>query len=239
MKNSAQLIDHVLQPIARSFPDYLHNSTSLIHTFSDFIVPHDALLVTIDVVSLFPSIPQAECLNIIYQEMNNHTELLLFDPDLIIQLLKINIQNNYFEFGDIIFHQIKGTAMGTAFSPTIANIYMSVFLGKFVKTFQYSPLLLTRYIDDIFIIWPKQQNIANFSKDINSIHPSIKFTITTSVSSIDFLDLTIYKADNTTLQTLNIKTYQKPNNLYQYLEFASAHPLQKYHYRRMHQILKN
>ena len=61
-------------------------------------------------------------------------------------------------------------------------------------------------------------------KNINSFHPDIKFTTTTSSSSIDFLDLTIYKSEDTTPHMLNIKTYQKSNNLYQYLEFSSGHP---------------
>ena len=59
---SAKLIDHLLQPLAQQFPDYLHNSTSLSIRLQDLQVPDDAILVTIDVVSLHPSIPQTECL---------------------------------------------------------------------------------------------------------------------------------------------------------------------------------
>ena len=100
---SAQFIDHVLQPLACSYPDYLHNSTALSLALQDLQVPDNALLVSIDVESLYPSILQSQCLNSIYQEMHNHTHLLTFDPNLIIQLLHTNINYNYFSFDHLVF----------------------------------------------------------------------------------------------------------------------------------------
>lgn len=177
-----------------------------------------------DVVSLFPSIPQKECLQIIHEEMCNHQDLLIFDPNLITYLLNINMNHNYFEFADFTFHQTTGTAMGAAFSPTIANIFMSVFFRRVLNTVYEHPLLLTRYIDDIFLIWPKQLDFTKFTQTLKNFHPNITFTITSSENSIDFLDLTIYKGDSfKKTKILDSKTFQKPNNLYQYLHFTSNH----------------
>ena len=75
LSHTAQFIDHVLQPLAQSYPDYLHNSTSLIQTLEEFKIPSNTTLISMDVVSLYPSIPQTECLNVIYTEMQTHTEL--------------------------------------------------------------------------------------------------------------------------------------------------------------------
>ena len=75
LSHTAQFIDHVLQPLAQSYPDYLHNSTSLIQTLEEFKIPSNTTLISMDVVSLYPSIPQTECLNVIYIEMQTHTEL--------------------------------------------------------------------------------------------------------------------------------------------------------------------
>ena len=91
---TAKFIDHILQPLAQLYTDYLHNSTTLITTLETMIIPYNTILVTVDVKSLYPSIPQTECLNITYKEMNSHQDLILFDPNLIIQLLQINVQNN-------------------------------------------------------------------------------------------------------------------------------------------------
>ena len=223
---TAKLIDHLLQPVARCYPDYLHNSTALSLILQDLQVPDDATLVTIDVSSLYPSIPQTQCLNIVYNELHTHRHLVPCDPNLIIHLLHMNINNNFFTFGDIIFQQIKGTAMGAPFSPTIANIFMSIILKEFLETQPIQPLLVKRYIDDIFIIWTKSTaELTRFLDDLNKFHPNLHFTHEHSSNTIDFLDLTIYKGpffDFTNI--LDTKTFQKEHNLYQYLHFSSNHP---------------
>ena len=222
---SARFIDHILQPLAQSYDDYLQNSTSLILRLQSFCIPDSAILVTIDVESLYPSIPQTECLKIVYEQMQERRHLILVDPNLIVRLLHININFNYFNFAGLFFQQIQGTAMGAAFSPTIANIFMSVTLHNFLQTQETQPLLLTRYIDDIFIIWPNEHTLNTFLQALNNYHPHLRFTHVTSNSSVNFLDLTIYKGPDFHLtHQLDLRTFQKPQNLYQYLDYTSAHP---------------
>ena len=131
---SARFIDHILQPLAQSYADYLHNSTSLSLVLQNLPVPDNAILVTLDVSNLYPSISQTDMLYTIYNEMSQHRHLLLFDPNFVIQLLYTNVNYNYFEFASLIFQQVKGTAMGAPFSPTVANIYMSVTIRRFLRT---------------------------------------------------------------------------------------------------------
>ena len=92
---SAQFIDHVLQPLAMSYQDYIQNSTALTLHLQDTTVPDHAILVTVDVTNLYPSIPQSECLSIIHVEMHNKFYLFTFDPNFITHLLHININYNY------------------------------------------------------------------------------------------------------------------------------------------------
>lgn len=227
---TARFIDHVLQPLAQSYPDYLHNSTSLSLLLQDLTVPDDALLVTLDVSNLYPSIPQTGMLQTIYEEMVHSRHLLLFDPNMVVRLLHTNINHNYFEFASLIFQQIKGTAMGAAYSPTIANIYMSVTIRRFLRTQRTQPLLLKRYIDDIIMIWTDTENkLRDFLTDLNQFNPALQYTFQVSSSSVDFLDLTIYKGPSfPTNNILDTKTYQKPHNLYQYLHYSSNHQREVY-----------
>ena len=225
LSNSARFIDHCLQPLAKYYPDYLENSTELIRKLSAFHITENISLVTMNIVSLYPSIPQKECLTIIYEEMCLHRELLVFSPNLMIQLLEFNMLNNYFEFGSFNFLQTKGIAMGAAFAPTVANIFMSSLLKRFMENQINKPLLIVRYIDDIFLIWPSNHNLTKFVSDINKFHQNIRFTIEHSSKSINFLDITIFKGHLfRQTQLLDIKTFQKPNNLFQYLHFNSFHP---------------
>ena len=114
-QSGSRFIDHVLQPLAQSYSTALHCLET-------------AVLVTVDVESLYPSIPQSECLQVVYKEMQDKRHLLMMDPNLIIRLLHLCVNFNYFQFANIFFQQIQGTAMGAAFSPTVANIFMSVVL---------------------------------------------------------------------------------------------------------------
>ena len=101
---------------------------------------------------------------------------------------------------------------------------MSVLLKKFLETQKQQPVLLKRYIDDIFMLWPTTHDFNNFFTQLNKFHNDLKFTVTESITSINFLDLTIYIGDTfNTTHLLDVKTFQKPNNLYQYLDFTSFH----------------
>ena len=227
LSRTASLIDHSLQPLARSYEDFLNNSTQLIKELDNLTIPTDTLLVTLDVNSLYPSIPQEECITIIHQEMLKNQDLIIFDPNLITKLLHTNMTNNYFDFAETFFLQKTGIAMGASFSPTAANIFMSVTLSTFLNSRQETPLYLKRYIDDIFLIWPKNQDLPKFLNELNNYHPNLKFTATFSETAVNFLDVTIFKGKRFNQHNrLDMKTYQKENNLYEYIHFQSNHQKQ-------------
>ena len=122
---------------------------------------------------------------IIYEELHSHRHLLS-DPNLVIRLLHINVNYNYFEFSTFIFQQIIGTAMGV---PTIANIFMSVILRRFLCTQRYHPLILKCCINDIIIIWTESQQLDTFLAALNDFHPSLHYMYTFSTKSTDFYHL--------------------------------------------------
>ena len=170
---TAKFIDHTLQPLAQSYEDYIQNSTSLIVHLETLEIPENAILVTVDVESLYSSIPQTKSLDI---QMIHNRHLVLTNPNLIIRLLHICVNYNYFEFAGLVFQQTHGTAMGAAFSPTIANIFLSVILKRFLGSQLHQPLLLVRYIGDIFIIWPNEKTLDQSISALNSYHPNLKYT---------------------------------------------------------------
>ena len=135
--------------------------------------------------------------------MCEHPHLLVFDPRLIICLLHTNINYNYFTFADLTFQQTKGTAMGAAFSPTIANIYMSTILRDFLRSQTTQPLIIKRYIHDILMIW------TDTTEELNNFLTNLNFTHEYSYLTIDFLDLTIYKGTHFPYTNLlDTKTFQ-------------------------------
>jgi len=98
---------------------------------------------------------------------------------------------------------------------------MANFETEHMFNYPLQPAYYHRYIDDIFLIWNHQASeLTSFIDHLNSVHDTIKFTQTTSVKEITFLDLDIY-INNNAYQT---KTHFKPTNTFSYLHGSSNHP---------------
>jgi hypothetical protein len=78
-------------------------------------IPSTAIVCIIDVIGLYPHIPQGEGLEALLGAFNRAKwELPVED---LVSLTKLVLENNYFEFDEKIFRQKLGTAIGTKFAP--------------------------------------------------------------------------------------------------------------------------
>ena len=141
-------------------------------------------------------------------------------------LLKIVLTLNFFEFAGQMYHQMQGTAMGTKMAPAYANLFMAEVEETLFQDWPIQPLLWKRYIDDILVIWPDSEGtFKQFVAHLNSKHPSIKFTHEQSQTSVDYLDVTIYKGHRfAQCGILDVKPFFKNTNKFQYLQYSSSHP---------------
>ena len=100
--------------------------------------------------------------------------------------------------------------MGTKCAPNYANLFMGEFEDKHIYTrIKEKAKLYLRFIDNIFMVWTStHKELERFIKEINLVHPSIKFTVETSKNEINFLDTTVYIKNN----VLHTKTYRKPTD---------------------------
>ena len=93
------------------------------------------------------------------------------------KLAEIVLKHNYFEFGQDVYQQILGTAIGTKFAPPYANIFMAGLEEEIFKNPKFKPFLWLRYLDDIFCLWTEGvDKLKEFFNYLNEFHPSIKFT---------------------------------------------------------------
>ena len=103
----------------------------------------------------------------------------------------------------------------------MANLYMEYFEQKSLNNVTHPPRLWFRYVDDIFVI-QKEENEQNIPEHINSVDPTIMFTVedTRQDGTIPFLDTLVKpEADN----TLFITVYMKPTHTDQCLQWDSHH----------------
>jgi hypothetical protein len=68
--------------------------------------------------------------------------------------MKIVMKNNRMRFGNLVFHQIRGVAMGMSPAPTIANVYVAIYEAMHILPLLNSFLFyLKRFINDGLRIW--------------------------------------------------------------------------------------
>ena len=108
-------------------------------------------------------------------------------------------------------------------APTYANLFMGMLETKLTDEHIN---IWKRYIDDIFLVWTNtQEKLEEYKKNINSIHPTIKFTYESSNKELTFLDITVYKGERFKRDNiLDIKTHIKQTNKQLYVHSDSYHP---------------
>ena len=88
------------------------------------------------------------------------------------------LQSNYFAFGDAVYRQQKGLAMGNHLAPPMAIIFMSKLETEALAISPLKPCLYRRYIDDCILVWLHGlERLLEFVEFMNTRHPDIKFTI--------------------------------------------------------------
>ena len=195
-------------------------------------LPQNAKLFTSDAVSMYTNIETEHGLDIMNRwliklEEEGKIAACEFPRDLIINLLKLVMENSMFQFGDTYFLQLSGTAMGTSVACVYAYLYSGWKETQDILP-EYNPktelLFHGRLIDDIFGIWAgdNTERWEHYNENLNDFRPGkLEWETSPLSDSVNFLDLTISIGSN---GQLKYSTHQKPYNLHLYVPNHSAHP---------------
>lgn len=221
----SNVVDIILKKGLEVIPAYLRDTKQFIQTIERTKLPKDALLVTLDVTGLYLNIPQLEGITRVLDYFYSHFPDETTPRHYLEALMRIILEHNIFKFAGKMFKQICGTAMGTKFAPTFANLYMASVEEDFLSTQTNTPIIWKRYIDDIFMVWTHGlEDLHKFIQDLNK-HSNLKYTHNISDSYAEFLDAVVHKDSRfNTSGILDIKPYFKNTNKFQYTHFRSAHP---------------
>ena len=215
-----EFLDHHLKQLMKQGESYIKDNGDFLEKLKRVEgIPKGTILVTADVVRLYPSIPHDGCLEILRKQYDKFKDKMVPIED-IIKMADFVVKNNLFEFDCKFYQQISGTAIGTKFAPPYACIFMDFIETEFLKTQAVKPWLWKRFIDDIFFIWTdSEENLNKFLKDLNEFHPNLRFTYEKSKEKINFLDLVIKLTDGKIVTDL----YCKSTDSHQYLHYDSCH----------------
>src|SRR5436190_3915956 len=158
------------------FPSYsVKNRYEFINEIKNIKLTEDEYLVSFDVEALYPNVPMDKTLNLV----NDWLLSLNLSPQEIKEymiLINLCMKQNTFQFNNKYYTQLDGTAMGNPLSCLLANIFMGHFEILAIETINYFPRIWKRYVDDVFAVFNKNQDIQEFVQKLNSIYPTIKFT---------------------------------------------------------------
>ena len=121
--------------------------------------------------------------------------------------------------------------MGTNLAPILANLYLAMLEEQIQRECYYDskliwPMVLKRFIDDMFgIMKGTYEDLKYFVDIFNRYVPSINLNIIKWGTSVDFMDLEIFK-DSSFYETgkFCMKTHQKSQSIFDYIPFSSNHP---------------
>ena len=184
---------------------------------------YERKIISLDVVSLYPTVPTFDAANMVFKFIKEHTEINTFGIPypVVREIINVLINNYNIEFNGKIYKQTKGVAMGARFSCAFSIVFMHLLettvVGNWFNnhTVQNTKLIYYgRYIDDVVIIF--DEIVGGDNSDIilgmfNSMHRNIKFTLEKpdECGDLAFLDMQLYLNDENKVCT---KWYMKPQH---------------------------
>uniref|UniRef100_A0A8C5LU34 Reverse transcriptase domain-containing protein n=1 Tax=Leptobrachium leishanense TaxID=445787 RepID=A0A8C5LU34_9ANUR len=216
-------IDHFLQPLVKNTRSYLKDTSHILRELKKINWEPDMLFATIDVSSLYTSIPHDKGIESIKKVLTEKSSLPLDQIDFLLDSIKFILEHNFFWFESQFFLQVCGTAMGTRFAPSYANLFMSCWECDVIwpKMVEGAGLVLwKRFIDDVVIIWKGGRNsLEDFISSLDDNEYNLKFTSHIDDHQIDFLDLTLYIKNN----NIETKTFFKKTDANTAININSSH----------------
>ena len=228
--NIAEYLDSHINPLSHRHASYIKDTYDFVEKVGLISVSADAFLFSIDINSLYTNIDTTLGLQAIRAAFNKFP--VVGRPDaFILELLKMSLDRNDFEFNNKYYLQIHGTAMGKKFAPAYANLYMCGWEeSAFVKC-RHLPSLYLRYLDDIFGIWEgDMESFKEFLEVLNTHHPAIKITHNIQRETLEFLDTQVFFTSSlgATIKKLATKVFFKETDRHALLHKNSYHPKHTY-----------
>ena len=180
----AWLLHQIFRPFLSEVPAHLENTHQLLTKLK--AIPAEQLAgktpISLDVVSLYTNVNVQEAMEVINRLLRNKFQEAIWGIpiDSIMEILSYLLRNNSFHFDGAFFNQVRGLAMGSKISPTLAILVMDHFERStlFQRTLSH-PISYLRYIDDCVVIIDRDTNPETFLPHLNSLHPSIRFELQT------------------------------------------------------------
>ncbi|CAG2213533.1 unnamed protein product [Mytilus edulis] len=179
----AHFIDYFLREIVFQQWTYTKDSTAFINKIQELKLPFEFIMASFDVTSMYTYMEHSEIVNAIDRAWNKlrscNFKMKIPPIQSMLELIRIILKNNEFEFNGELFRQKIGVPMGSPLSPSLTDIRMFEIINEILNKFTMRDKImhLSVYRDDAFLIFKgTKAELTEFFDISNSIHPLLKFT---------------------------------------------------------------
>ena len=235
VENLSLFTENFLHPYVKKDPQILIDMTVLLNKiteinnkFSPF--PAGTLLVSWDVISMYPSIDNKVALAACKEALDcrEHTSP---STECLLEAIKITLECNNSIFNKKHYCQNRGTAMGQHNACSYADLAMTTIDRRTLDVNNRPDDVLfppdwSRFRDDCFSIWFESvPSPLKLTEWLNSLGNSIKFTVKYSKVQLEVLDTLLFIVN----KCIESKVYFKVTDGHMYLLPQSSHHKSLYH----------
>ncbi|CAF1403704.1 unnamed protein product [Adineta steineri] len=194
-------LDQFLRPIfdqttrQTTFINDIHFVRRLVFYCSIGLLTPTTNFITFDVIDLYTMIPRNGALIALEQFLHEHARNGRINGMTINTLMKLAgavLDTNSFVYEGKYYKQIRGGAMGSPFTMTLANIYMLKWEQSLIEHQKAHNELYGRYIDDVFMTTTLPLNQINILLDgANNTDENINITRSVGLTA-QFLDVFLF-----------------------------------------------
>ena len=165
-------------------------------------------IASLNVESLFTNVPVQETIDIILQNVYNHTEKPPpnIPKPILKDLLLICTTKSPFRGPDSkLYVQSDGVSMGSPLGPTLANYYMCNLENKAIAQLSIKPRIYCRYVDDCFIVIDNIEELYSLRNYFES-NSVLRFTFETEINKkLPFLDICLERQSEKITTSIHVK----------------------------------
>ena len=194
----------------------------IIDTINETGIPDETILVSFDIVNMFPSIDNVKGMDAVrlalYTRDSNKPS-----TECVLEVLEICLYNNNSIFDTNHLLQTNGTATGSPNSCSYSDIAINR-IDRLIEQEQANNFkelsFFGRYRDDCFVLWNgSKDRLDEFFSFLNVLDCDLKFIMEIGNDHLCFLDLKISISSNKLMTTV----YSKPTDSHLYLHSTSCH----------------
>ena len=228
IENLSKFLEQVSAPLTNTMRSRIKDRGHLLEIIDDINsrgVPPGTILVSLDIVNMFPNIDNERGLDTLRKVFDTRSTRKP-PTECLVEALRLCLYCNNSMFNNNHLLQTNGTATGAPNSCSYSDLALKPIDDAIFREAElhYPELIFYgRYRDDCFILWNgSRERLEQFLAFVNTLDEFLKFTMEIGGDSLAYLDLMISIMNGQLFTTV----YSKPTDSHLYLQSDSCHPKQ-------------